>query len=72
MERILASDAKKLIGKEVLLQGSLHKTRDLGGLCFGVLRDRSGIIQIKTEDRDSLLPKIMIQKLNYSKSRYYV
>ncbi|HPO11035.1 MAG TPA: aspartate--tRNA(Asn) ligase [bacterium] len=58
MERVLASDTKKLIGKEVLLQGSLHKIRNLGGICFGMLRDRSGIIQIKTEDKDSLLPTI--------------
>lgn len=58
MERILASEAKNLVGQEVLLQGSLHKVRDLGGLCFGVLRDRSGIIQITTEDKDSYLPKL--------------
>lgn len=54
----MASDAKKYIGQEILLQGSLHKVRDLGGLCFGVLRDRSGVIQITTEDKDSYLPKL--------------
>lgn len=58
MERILASEAKNLVGQEVLLQGSLHKVRDLGGLCFGILRDRSGIIQITTEDKDSYLQKL--------------
>lgn len=58
MERILSKEAKSHVGQEVRLQGSLHKVRDLGGLCFGLLRDRSGLIQITTEDKDSQLPKL--------------
>ena len=58
MERILSKEVKNYIGKEVRLQGSLHKVRDLGGLCFGLLRDRSGVIQITTEDKNSQLPKL--------------
>ncbi len=58
MNRVLAKDVKNKIGEEIKLQGSLHKVRGLGGLTFGVLRDRSGIIQIITEDKDSMLPKL--------------
>lgn len=58
MERIFTSELKNKIGEKVLLKGSLHKVRDLGGLCFGVLRDKDGIVQITTEDKNSVLPKL--------------
>lgn len=58
MERIFTNELKNKIGEKVLLKGSLHKVRDLGGLCFGVLRDKNGIVQITTEDKDSILPKL--------------
>ena len=34
------------VGKEVVLYGWVQKKRDLGGVCFIDLRDRSGIIQL--------------------------
>ena len=58
MIRILTSEVKSKIGEEVKLQGNLHKVRKLGGLTFGVLRDRGGIIQIITEDKDSVLARL--------------
>ena len=58
MERIFTNELKNKIGEKVFLKGSLHKVRDLGGLCFGVLRDKNGIVQITTEDKDSILPKL--------------
>jgi len=58
MERIYTKDLKNKVGEKVLLKGHLHKVRDLGGLCFGVLRDKDGIVQITTEDKDSVLPKL--------------
>ncbi len=49
--RILSRDIKDNIGKEILMQGWLHKKRLLGGLVFILLRDRGGLIQILIEDK---------------------
>jgi nondiscriminating aspartyl-tRNA synthetase len=46
MKRILASELKEHAGKEVMLEGWLHKRRDLGAMVFVVLRDRSGLAQV--------------------------
>ena len=36
-----------LVGSEIVLYGWVHRRRDLGGLIFIDLRDRSGIVQVK-------------------------
>ncbi|HUY53145.1 MAG TPA: aspartate--tRNA(Asn) ligase [Candidatus Dormibacteraeota bacterium] len=46
MDRILNSDLKDQVGKQVVISGWLHKKRLLGGLTFINLRDRSGLAQI--------------------------
>lgn len=43
---VIGSITEKFIGKEVVLNGWLHRKRNLGGILFVELRDRSGIIQI--------------------------
>jgi nondiscriminating aspartyl-tRNA synthetase len=57
MSRVLNRDVAKSVGKEVEVQGWLHKKRLLGGLNFIVLRDRSGILQMvvdKSEEVEKL------------------
>ncbi len=54
MTRILARDLKNQVGKEVTIQGWLHKKRLLGGLTFINVRDRSGLIQAVIEDKDEV------------------
>lgn len=48
--RTLSSDLKKHVGKKVLIEGWLHKVRELGGLIFVVVRDRKGLTQIVVDD----------------------
>ena len=45
-ERILARALGQHTGAAVLLRGWVHRQRDLGGVCFVLLRDRSGICQV--------------------------
>ncbi|HSX33095.1 MAG TPA: aspartate--tRNA(Asn) ligase [Candidatus Saccharimonadales bacterium] len=52
--RILSRELKQHIGKEVMLQGWLHKKRLLGGLTFINLRDRAGLTQIVLKDKDEV------------------
>ena len=41
------------VGKTVILNGWVHRTRELGGLTFIMLRDRYGITQIVVGDKAS-------------------
>jgi len=44
--RTLASEVKNSLGGEVELKGWVHRIRELGGISFVVLRDRSGQVQL--------------------------
>lgn len=52
--RTLSSDVKEHIGKEITLEGWLHKKRLLGGLTFINVRDRRGLTQIVLQDKDEV------------------
>lgn len=52
--RTLSSDIKKSLGKEVKIQGWLHKKRMLGGLTFINIRDRHGLVQVLIRDKDEV------------------
>ena len=49
--RILAKELTQHVGKEVTVQGWLHKKRLLGGLTFIVIRDRSGLTQALVKEK---------------------
>lgn len=51
MERVLASQVAGLVGQEVRLEGWVHQIRRLGKICFLLLRDRTGVVQIITDPR---------------------
>lgn len=58
MKRILASEAGQYIGEEILLQGWIHRIRQLGQISFLLLRDRSGVIQTVMEEGTVDFPKV--------------
>ncbi|MFA5406031.1 MAG: aspartate--tRNA(Asn) ligase [Candidatus Nanoarchaeia archaeon] len=46
MNRTYSSNAIKLTGKQVLIQGWVSEIRKLGGITFIVIRDRTGLMQV--------------------------
>lgn len=54
MTRQLTHQLADNVNLTVTIEGWLHKKRLLGGLNFLTLRDRSGIAQIKIEDKDEV------------------
>src|SRR3954469_17849077 len=52
--RILSDQVKDHTGKEVRIEGWLHKKRLLGGLTFINVRDRRGIVQVVIQDKDEV------------------
>jgi len=54
MSRTLASQIAQHVGETIVLQGFLHWKRDLGGIQFVLLRDRSGIVQVVVDKRFEL------------------
>ena len=53
MTRVLSRDVTKHVGKEITIQGWLHKKRLIGGINFIVVRDRGGLTQIVlTDDKE--------------------
>jgi nondiscriminating aspartyl-tRNA synthetase len=44
--RVLASEVKNYLDKKVMVQGWVHNIRDLGGVRFIIVRDRSQMVQL--------------------------
>lgn len=57
MERILSRDVAVHTGKEITVQGWLHKKRLIGGINFIIIRDRGGLVQIVL-DKDKEVEKL--------------
>ena len=54
MSRVLAKDVASHVGKDITIQGWLHKKRLLGGITFINVRDRSGLTQVVVKDKDEV------------------
>ena len=52
--RILSSDVAQHTGKQIHIEGWLHKKRLLGGLTFINVRDRRGLVQVVIKDKDEV------------------
>ena len=57
MTRVLSRDVAKHVGKEITIQGWLHKKRLIGGINFIVVRDRGGLTQV-VMDKDKEVEKL--------------
>lgn len=61
--------SKEDIGKQVVLNGWIQKRRNLGGLIFCDLRDKTGIVQVVFNDK---IPKEIFDKADMLRSEYVV
>lgn len=52
MKRVLISELKGYISEEVKVKGWVHKIKKFGQICFIHLRDKSGIVQLVTDDEE--------------------
>ena len=59
--RVLAKDIKDYAGKEISLKGWVHRIRELGGVSFIIFRDRSGQVQLVTNDEFDLTLESVVQ-----------
>ena len=61
MERILTSELAAHVGERVLLQGWLHRKRELSRVSFLILRDRAGLAQIVIDESPELLTETVLE-----------
>ena len=61
MKRILTTELHAHAGERVLLQGWLHRRRELSRVSFLVLRDRAGLAQLVVEQAPELLPETVLE-----------
>ncbi|PJI08532.1 MULTISPECIES: aspartate--tRNA(Asn) ligase [Clostridium] len=63
MERCLVSESRDNLGKEIKLQGWVHKIRKLGKIAFVLLRDRTGIIQCVIDTKSVNIKGLKIESV---------
>lgn len=54
MERTLSNELAGKSGQQIMVEGWLHKKRDLGGLAFIHVRDRRGLTQITLDNQEQI------------------
>jgi len=60
--RVLAKALKSMVGavEETELKGWVHRIRELGGVSFVMVRDRSGVAQVVVEGKVDLTPESVV------------
>ena len=64
MERILIALLPDFVGKEVIVKGWVHRIRQLGGINFVILRDRTGTVQTvfqKSEELSGIRNEMVVE-----------
>lgn len=61
--RTLICELKNKIGETVVLQGWLHRVRNLGKIAFVILRDRSGLVQCVVNTKEINIKGIKLESV---------
>jgi nondiscriminating aspartyl-tRNA synthetase len=61
--RTLAAELSLHVGSEITLCGWVHRVRDLGKVCFVVVRDRSGMAQVVLEANPGVTPESVVRAM---------
>lgn len=64
MERVLIKDALKSIDTNVTIYGWIHRIRDFGKMAFVIVRDRTGMMQVILEEKQSRLRLECVVKIS--------
>lgn len=60
IERVMSNEIGQHDGRSIQVSGWVHRIRELGKVSFIVLRDRSGFLQLVTEEKIDLTPESVI------------
>lgn len=65
MKRVLVKDLKEHVGQEVTLRGWVHNRRNMGGISFLILRDKSGTVQCVFENTEIPLHESAVELVGH-------
>src|SRR5512136_1767532 len=60
-KRVLTAELSGHVGSEATLCGWVHRIRDLGKVCFVLVRDRSGMAQVVLEANPGVTPESVVR-----------